>query len=101
MYIRHIRIERFRNLLDIEFGSFTIPSAFADLICIAGPNGAGKSSALEILTFGLTNRYSWQYYNSRTIEEHSFSIQIGLTGEEISRVLLASHESRREDCKTF
>jgi energy-coupling factor transporter ATP-binding protein EcfA2 len=56
------------------------------MIVLAGPNGGGKSSVLELLSYGLTNRYSWQYYQSRRISEHSFAVKIGLTESEINNL---------------
>ncbi len=101
MYINHILIERFRNLENIELGPFSAPSNFSDLLCIAGPNGSGKSSVLEILTYGLTNRYSWQFHNRRSITDHAFAIKIGLTSEEAQRVIAAAGEPDRDEIANF
>lgn len=83
MYITHLRIASFRQLRNIEIGPFREPSDLGELIVLAGPNGSGKSSVLELLSFGIANRYSWQYYQSRKITQHSFAVRIGLTEEEL------------------
>jgi predicted ATP-dependent endonuclease of OLD family len=83
MYIERMLVRTFRHIRDAQFGPFREPSDFAELIVLAGPNGGGKSSVLELLSFGLTHRYSWQYYRSRSITDHSFAIKIGLCDSEI------------------
>ncbi len=83
MYIAQLRIAKFRLLRDVEIGPFRQPSGLGELIVLAGPNGSGKSSVLELLSFGIANRYSWQYYQSRRITEHSFAVRIGLTADEL------------------
>jgi len=87
MYIEKMNVNNFRHIQDISFGPFHDPTSSSELIILAGPNGSGKSSVLELLSFGLAHRYSWQYYQSRTITEHSFSIKIGLNTSEISNIL--------------
>lgn len=84
MYIKQMVVDKFRQMQNVEFGPFREPSDRGELIVLAGPNGSGKSSALELLSFGLANRYSWQYYQSRKIEDHRFAIQVGLTGSELA-----------------
>ena len=83
MYISQLRIANFRQLRDVEIGPFREPAGLGDLIVLAGPNGSGKSSVLELLSFGIANRYSWQYYQSRKVTEHSFAVRIGLTQSEL------------------
>ena len=83
MFISQMQIARFRQLHDIHIGPFSAPNELSDLIVLAGPNGSGKSSVLELLSFAIANRYSWQYYQSRHITEHSFAIHIGLSDAEI------------------
>ena len=60
MYIKRMVVGNFRQMRDVEFGPFREPADRGELIVLAGPNGSGKSSALELLSFGLANRYSWQ-----------------------------------------
>ena len=84
MYIKRMVVGNFRQMQNVEFGPFREPSKRGELIVLAGPNGSGKSSALELLSFGLANRYSWQYYQSRQIVDHRFAIQVGLTGPELT-----------------
>lgn len=84
MYIKRMVVGNFRQMQNVEFGPFREPSDRGELIVLAGPNGSGKSSALELLSFGLANRYSWQYYQSRQIVDHRFAIQVGLTGSELT-----------------
>lgn len=86
MYITQLRIANFRRLRDVEIGSFREPVGLGELIVLAGANGSGKSSVLELLSYGIANRYSWQYYQSRKITEHSFAVRIGLTESEISQL---------------
>ena len=86
MFIRSLRIANFRQIRDAEIGPFREPSYLGEMIVLAGPNGSGKSSILELLSYGIANRYSWQYYESRRITEHSFAIHIGLTSEELSEL---------------
>lgn len=83
MFVTQLRIANFRRLRNVEIGPFKDPSGLGELIVLAGPNGSGKSSVLELLSYGITNRYSWQYYQSRKITEHSFAVRIGLTEEEL------------------
>lgn len=92
MYITQLRIANFRRLRNVEIGPFRAPVGLGELIVLAGANGSGKSSVLELLSFGIANRYSWQYYQSRKITEHSFAVRIGLTESEISQL-----GERRED----
>ena len=84
MFIKRMVVGNFRQMHDVEFGPFREPSDRGELIVLAGPNGSGKSSALELLSFGLANRYSWQYYQGRKITEHRFAIQIGLSDSELT-----------------
>ena len=84
MYIKRLVVGNFRQMRNVEFGPFREPADRGELIVLAGPNGSGKSSALELLSFGLANRYSWQYYQSRQIVDHRFAIQVGLTDSELT-----------------
>ena len=86
MFISQLRIANFRQLRNVEIGPFREPTGLGDLIVLAGPNGSGKSSILELLSFGIANRYSWQYYQSRNITEHSFAVRIGLTQSELDEM---------------
>lgn len=90
MHIERMKVGRFRLIRDAEFGPFNEPVDYSELIVLAGPNGSGKSSVLELLSYGLASRYSWQYFQSRHITEHSFAIKVGLTQEEISEIAASS-----------
>lgn len=90
MHIEIMKVGKFRLIRDFEFGPFHEPADYSELIVLAGPNGSGKSSILELLSYGLANRYSWEYYQSRHITEHSFAIKVGLTQEEIGEIESAS-----------
>ncbi len=93
MYIERMKVGRFRLIHDAEFGPFHEPADYSELIVLAGPNGSGKSSILELLSYGLASRYSWQYYQSRQLSEHSFAIKVGLTQKEIGEIeTTASHD---------
>jgi len=86
VYIQTMKIGSFRQIRGAEFGPFSEPADYSELIILAGPNGSGKSSVLELLSFGLASRYSWQYYQVRTITEHSFAIKVGLSQAEIDHI---------------
>lgn len=86
MFISQMQIANFRQLQDVHIGPFSAPTELSELIVLAGPNGSGKSSILELLSFAIANRYSWQYYQSRHITDHSFAIHIGLTDVEIAEL---------------
>jgi recombinational DNA repair ATPase RecF len=92
MFIEKMRVSSFRQIQDAEFGSFHEPTDYSELIVLAGPNGSGKSSVLELLSYGLTSRYSWQYHQARTLSAHSFAIRIGLTQSEINVLESASQD---------
>lgn len=82
VYVRSLRIERFRHLSDIEIGPFTAPPQTSDLIALAGPNGGGKSSILELVSYGLSNAWAMNWQLARTFVDFSFEISIGLTDAE-------------------
>ena len=86
MYIAQLNVADFRQLKNIEVGPFNAPSGLGELIVLAGPNGSGKSSVLELLFYGIASRYSWQYYSSRRITDHSFAIRIGLSDLELQEL---------------
>lgn len=86
VYVEKMIIGRFRHMQDISVGPLHEPGATSELNVLAGANGSGKSSVLELLSYGLASRYSWQYYESRKITEHAFAIRIGLTSAEIAEL---------------
>jgi ABC-type lipoprotein export system ATPase subunit len=83
MYIREIRIQKFRHLENVNLGPFEQPNSQSDSICLAGPNGGGKSSILELIGYALSNSYSLSWALNRSFSEFSFEVAIGLTVEEI------------------
>lgn len=83
MFIERLVVQRFRQLRNAEFGPFSEPAQQSELVVVAGPNGSGKSSVLELLSYGLASRYSWNYYSARSLAEHSFSMRIGLSAAQI------------------
>ena len=86
MFIQEMKVRSFRHIRDASFGPFREPPNLSEMIVLAGPNGGGKSSVLELLSYGLTNRYSWQYFQGRSISDHSFAVKIGLTESEINNL---------------
>ena len=100
MYVDQMLIGKFRHLKDLELGPFREPAELSELIVLAGTNGGGKSSILELLSFGLTSRYSWQYYQSRQITEHSFAIRIGLTPGELDLLREDADDTLYESVRT-
>lgn len=100
MYVDQMLIGKFRHLKDLELGPFREPAELSELIVLAGTNGGGKSSILELLSFGLTSRYSWQYYQSRQITEHSFAIRIGLTSGELDLLREDADDTLYESVRT-
>jgi len=53
MFIKQIRIRKYRHIENLEVGQFLTPSDSSDLIVFAGPNGGGKSSVLELISQAL------------------------------------------------
>ena len=94
MFVEQLKIRSFRHLRDIQLGSFREPINPSELIVLAGPNGGGKSSALELLSYGLTSRYSWQFYEARSMADHSYAIKIGLSENEIQELIRSEEELR-------
>lgn len=94
VFIEQMIVKSFRHIRDVSFGPFRKPTELSELIVLAGPNGGGKSSILELLSYGLASRYSWQYYQSRKITEHSFAIKVGLTESEMESL---ERESKNEE----
>jgi len=92
MFIENLIVKKFRQLRDAEFGPFTDPAQQSELIVLAGPNGSGKSSVLELLSYGLASRYSWQYHQTRALSEHAYSMRIGLSTSQIDALELAGAE---------
>jgi predicted ATPase len=94
MFIEQLRVDRFRHLREIEFGTFRAPTKIGELIVLAGQNGGGKSSILELLALGLATRYSYQYHQARKMGTHSFAIKIGLTESELIELESDAKDSR-------
>lgn len=86
MYVREIRIKKFRHLTDVTLGPFAQPPEHSDLIALAGPNAGGKSSVLELLTYALSNSWSLAYQQSRTMSSNSFEVAIAITPNELELV---------------
>lgn len=82
MYVREIRIRKFRHLEDVALGPFAQPPDHSDLIALAGPNAGGKSSVLELLGFALSNSWSLAYQQARTMPSNSFEVAIAITPRE-------------------
>lgn len=99
MYIREIRIAKFRHLEDVQLGPLTQPPDHSDLVVLAGPNAGGKSSVLELLGFALSNTWSLSWSLSRSFPSYSFEAAIALApGErELVREYLQSSETKYAD----
>ena len=86
MFIRRLRISRFRHIRDTEIGPLSIPPTASDLVALVGPNGSGKSSVLELLGHALSNSWSLTWSIHRTFPESSFEVEVGLAAEELELV---------------
>ena len=86
MFIRRLRISRFRHIRDAEIGPLGAPPTASDLVAFVGPNGSGKSSVLELLGHALSNSWSLTWSIHRSFPESSFEVEIGLTTGEVTLV---------------
>jgi len=82
MYIREIRINKFRHIEGVELGPFGQPSQNCDLVVLAGPNAGGKSSVLELVGYALSATWSLSWKLSRSFPNASFEVAIALTSKE-------------------
>ena len=82
MYIKEISIGKFRHLENTKIVPLNFNPKASDLTVIAGPNGSGKSSILELIGYALSNSYSLAWSLSRTFNNFSFEVAIGLTKNE-------------------
>lgn len=82
MYIKEIKIQKFRHLEDVNLGPFSEPPKTSDIVTLAGPNGGGKSSILELIGYGLSQTYSLGWALSRSFPNFSFEVAIGLSSFE-------------------
>jgi ABC-type branched-subunit amino acid transport system ATPase component len=89
MYVREIRIGKFRHLEGVVLGPFSEPPGASEVVVLAGPNGGGKSSVLELVSHALSDAWSLKMRLGRTFADYSFEVAIGLTGEE--RELVRQH----------
>lgn len=92
MFVRRMRVTRFRNIRDAEIGPLGAPPRASDLVALVGPNGSGKSSILELLGHALSNSWSLTWSINRSFPESSFEVEIGLADAEIALV-----EARLDD----
>lgn len=81
MFIKGIRIARFRHLADVELVT-PVQRDASSAIVLAGPNGGGKSSILEIISYAISNSFAYSYAASRSLGDHSLEVDIGLTSDE-------------------
>jgi AAA domain, putative AbiEii toxin, Type IV TA system len=81
LYISAIRIGRFRHLVDVEIVA-PVQRDSSSAIVLAGPNGGGKSSVLEVVSYAISNSFAYSYGASRSLGDHSFEVDIGLTPDE-------------------
>ena len=85
MFIKAIRVGRFRHLADIELtvaGQREASSA----VVLAGRNGGGKSSLLEIISYAVASSDAYGWGSARTFGEHAFEVDIGLTPDEAALI---------------
>lgn len=81
MYIREIRIEKYRHLTDVTI----VPpksGATSSAIVLAGPNGSGKSSVLEVIAMALANSFSMPFGQHAHPGLHAFEVDLGITEHE-------------------
>lgn len=81
MYIREIRIERFRHLADVTIQP-PKGGTRSSAIVLAGPNGGGKTSILEVIALGLASTFSLPYNSARQLQDYAFEVDFGFTEEE-------------------
>ncbi len=86
MYVKGIKIKKYRHLVDVSLGSFLRPTSQSDLIVLAGPNGGGKTSILELVSFALSNAWSLTYKLNRTAPESAFEVTLGLLPSELELI---------------
>lgn len=82
MYVSHIKVESFRHLRDLEIGPLAAP-VVSDLVVLAGPNGGGKSSLLELLSYGFSNSWGFNWQIRRNVPSSSFEIAFGLSEQDV------------------
>ncbi|MCL4198118.1 MAG: AAA family ATPase [Phycisphaerales bacterium] len=87
MFIRRLRIARFRHIRDATIGPLGEPPLDSDLVALVGANGAGKSSVLELLGHALSNSWSLTWNIRRSFPKSSFEVEIGLTDAEIDLII--------------
>ena len=86
MYIKQIKIRKYRHIENLELGPFLTPSESSDLIVFAGPNGGGKSSILELISKALASSWSLTYQLNRSAPDSSFEVCIGLLSSEVDLI---------------
>lgn len=89
MHIDSIVIKKFRHLENERIDSLYFSENTSDIVALAGPNGSGKSSVLELLGYSLSNAYSLGWSLSRTFNDFSFEVGMGLKQTE-RRVVIDS-----------
>src|SRR5665213_1384134 len=82
MYVRAVRIKKYRHLENVEIGPFREPTVQSDIIALAGANGGGKTSILELIGFALSNVWSLAWSSARSQEGSSFEIELAISKNE-------------------
>jgi len=81
MFIKAIRIERFRHLHDLEIVP-PVPGQGSAAVALAGPNGGGKTSILEIIAQALASSFQLAFASNRATGYQAFEVDLGLTSRE-------------------
>ncbi|UOZ07713.1 AAA family ATPase [Amycolatopsis sp. WQ 127309] len=81
MYIREIRILRYRHLVDIKIEAPRQDKA-SSAIVFAGPNGGGKSTLLEVIALSNASSGGYGYNGSGLTGEDLFEVDYEVTAGE-------------------
>lgn len=75
MFIKAIRIEKFRHLQDLEIVP-PVPGEQSSAVALAGPNGGGKTSILEIIAQALATSFQLNFASNRATGHQVFEVDL-------------------------